>query len=55
MIDPNKDDLIYAGSIIDNELKIFRYTQNQRRKEMRTKKHRKIRMKENKRKTFADN
>lgn len=42
-IDPNKSDLIYAGKY-DNNKKIttFRYTNNQRKKEKKTKKYRKI-------------
>ena len=43
-IDPNKDDLIYCMSKnLDNK---FRYTQNQRNKEIHIKKHRKILEKE---------
>jgi hypothetical protein len=41
-IDPNYSDLIYCGSIINNELKTFRYTQNQRRSEIGIKKYRRI-------------
>ncbi len=39
-IDPGRSDLIYCA---DNSGKTFRYTQNQRRKELRTKKYRYIR------------
>ena len=42
-IDPNKGDLIYAGKYIDNKFVAFRYTNNQRRKEKKTKKYNKIR------------
>ena len=42
-IDPNKDDLIYCISGEKNKnLKQFRYTQNQRSKETRKRKHKKI-------------
>jgi hypothetical protein len=42
-IDPNKSDLIYCGSNDkNNNLETFRYTQNQRRLETRTKKYSKI-------------
>jgi hypothetical protein len=43
-IDPNKDDLIYCikGSRETNDLKKFRYTNNQRSKETRKRKNRKI-------------
>ena len=43
-IDPNKDDLIYAtnGEKIDGKYNTFRYTQNQRRKELKIKKYRNI-------------
>jgi len=40
--DPNMADLIYCGSKTNNELTTFRYTQNQRRLETRTKKYNKI-------------
>lgn len=42
--DPNKDDLIYCitGSKSDNNFKTFRYTNNQRSKETRKRKHKKI-------------
>ena len=40
--DPNYSDLIYCGSKTNDELKTFRYTQNQRRLETRTKKYNKI-------------
>jgi hypothetical protein len=41
--DPNKADIIYCGSKNDDgELETFRYTQNQRRLEIGTKKYRKI-------------
>lgn len=41
--DPNKSDIIYCGSKNDDgELETFRYTQNQRRLEIGTKKYRKI-------------
>jgi hypothetical protein len=41
--DPNKADIIYCGSKNDdNTLETFRYTQNQRRLEIGTKKYRKI-------------
>jgi hypothetical protein len=43
LADPNKADIIYCGSKNnDGELEIFRYTQNQRRLELGTKKYRKI-------------
>ena len=43
-IDPNKSDLIYCGSKDENgKLQTFRYTQNQRRLEIRMKKYSKIR------------
>jgi hypothetical protein len=43
-IDPNKSDLIYCGSTDKNgKLQTFRYTQNQRRLEIRMKKYSKIR------------
>ena len=42
--DPNYSDLIYCGSIDENEnLQTFRYTQDQRRVETRSKKYNKIR------------
>ncbi len=41
-IDPNKGDLIYSGIYNNNEFKSFRYTNNQRKKEMKTKKYSKI-------------
>ena len=42
-IDPNHSDLIYCGSKDENDkLQTFRYTQNQRRLETRTKKYNKI-------------
>ena len=43
-IDPNKDDLIYclSGSREDNNFRTFRYTNNQRCKETRSRKHKKI-------------
>lgn len=49
-IDPNKDDLIYclSGSKEENNIKIFRYTNNQRSKETRKRKNRKILQKEKK-------
>ncbi len=41
--DPNKSDIVYCGSKNDdNTLETFRYTQNQRRLEIGTKKYRKI-------------
>ena len=40
--DPNMADLIYCGSKTNDELTTFRYTQNQRRLETRTKKYNKI-------------
>ena len=43
LADPGKSDIIYCGSKNeDNELETFRYTQNQRRLELGTKKYRKI-------------
>jgi hypothetical protein len=43
-IDPNKGDLIYCVDVDEKDYATtFRYTQNQRRKEMKTKKYRKIR------------
>lgn len=42
-IDPNKGDLIYSGTYKNNKLVTFRYTNNQRRKEKKTKKYSKIR------------
>ena len=43
-IDPNKSDLIYCGLTDENgKLQTFRYTQNQRRFEIRMKKYSKIR------------
>lgn len=55
-IDPNKDDLIYATTITSEEnsqydIKKFRYTQNQRRKETKSKKYHKI-IERNKKNTF---
>jgi len=44
-IDPNKGDLIYSGTYKDNEFAYFRYTNNQRRKEKKTKKYNNIRNK----------
>jgi len=44
-IDPNKGDLIYSGTYKDNEFTYFRYTNNQRRKEKKTKKYNNIRNK----------
>ena len=46
-IDPNKDDLIYASTIIGEkdglyDIKTFRYTQNQRRNETKSKKYKNI-------------
>ena len=38
-IDPNKGDLIYSGSYINGKFVSFRYTNNQRRKEKKTKKY----------------
>ena len=43
LADPNKSDIIYCGSKNDDgKLETFRYTQNQRRLEIGTKKYRKI-------------
>ena len=48
-VDPNRSDLIYCGSKDKNgKLETFRYTQNQRRLETRTKKYMKITDKVNK-------
>ena len=49
-IDPNKDDLIFCikGEYQENSLKMFRYTNNQRSKETRKRKNRKILLKEKK-------
>jgi len=44
-IDPNKGDLIYSGTYKDDEFVSFRYTNNQRRKEKKTKKYNNIRNK----------
>lgn len=44
-IDPNKGDLLYCGTYNENELVTFRYTNNQRRKEKKTKKYNNIRKK----------
>jgi len=53
--DPNMSDLIYCGSKnIDGKLETFRYTQNQRRLETRTKQYSKIIDKVNK-ETIIDN
>jgi hypothetical protein len=41
-VDPGCSDLIYCGSKDDDNLETFRYTQNQRRLETRTKKYNKI-------------
>lgn len=42
-IDPNKRDLMYCGTYVNNKFKHFIYTQLQRRKEMQTENHKKIR------------
>ena len=42
-IDPNKGDLIYSGTYINEKFVSFRYTNNQRKKEKKTKKYEKIR------------
>ena len=47
-IDPNKDDLIYCSTGTRETFETFRYTQNQRRKETRVKKYKKILQKEKK-------
>jgi len=55
-VDPNKEDLIYCASKskdINGKLKVFRYTQNQRRVETRKKKYCKLIDKINKR-TFIE-
>ncbi len=44
-IDPNKGDLIYAVDGISKDRKQFRYTQDQRRKETKSKKYRNIELK----------
>ncbi|ATZ81163.1 hypothetical protein BMW23_1120 [Bodo saltans virus] len=44
-IDPNKGDLIYCVDGIEKERNQFRYTQDQRRKELKIKKYKKIREK----------
>ena len=47
-IDPNKDDLIYCSTGTRETFETFRYTQNQRRKETRVKKYKRILEKEKK-------
>lgn len=55
-IDPNKGDLIYSGTYKDNKFVSFRYTNNQRRKEKKTKKYNNIRKKISKeKKIIVDN